>query len=457
MSKDWTEKYRPGGLSGIIGNHKAISELRKWAASWNNGKPDKRAAVLMGNPGIGKTSAAIAIAKDMKWDIVEMNASDQRTGDAIKNIALKGAGLNTFAEDGSYLNTKEGGRKLIILDEADSLFGREDRGAVPAISELIRKTEQPVILIVNDFYELSRKSAVIKSDTVQIRFRCPQTEEIVSTLIGIAENENVSVETEALSIIAGNSNGDMRAAVRNLESLALGRNTITCDDASKLSDRILRKDVDDLMNAIFRGKDAMKARKMMMDVDETPDHIMLWVDENIPSEFRDTGDLARGYEKLSRADIFLGRVGRRQYYRFWAYAGDIMSAGMNISRRSAAGSNDRFRFPLYLMKMSRSKSVRTVRKNVCSKLSAMLHTSANRISNDVLPSLKAILKNDQELMKTLTGFLGLETEEVAFLLDAKADSKAVKDIMSPVPAKLDVPAEKKTEEPPRSQRSLAQF
>jgi len=469
MSQDWTEKYRPDSLSKIIGNPKAVSDLRNWAGSWERGIPEKRAAVLIGTPGIGKTSAAVALANDMKWDVVEMNASDQRTGDAIRNIALKGAIFNTFTDGGSYMSTKEGGRKLIILDEADNFFGNTDRGAFPAVSELIRTTKQPVILIVNDFYALSKKSAVMKTSTLQVTFMRPRATEIVKALSAIAKNENVSVDDEALKKIAENSNGDMRAAVRDLGSLALGRGTITENDTAALSDRIVRKDIYDLMNAIFRERDAVKARKMMMDVDETPDHIMLWIDENMPYEFRDKGDLTRGYEKLARADVFMGRVGRRQYYRFWAYAGDMMSSGVNISRRSELGSRERFRFPMYLAKMSRSKSIRAVKGSICSKLSSLLHTSTNRISNDVLPSLKAILKNDPELARILTADLELEAEEIAFLLDAKADSKIVKDLMSPSASKTvpdviekeerSAPEVKKElpKEPSKGQKSLFQF
>ncbi|MDR0791177.1 MAG: replication factor C large subunit, partial [Methanomassiliicoccaceae archaeon] len=401
MSQDWTEKYRPDSLSKVVGNPKAVADLTGWANSWNRGIPDKRAVVLIGNPGIGKTSAAVALARDMKWDVVEMNASDQRNGDAIRNIALKGAYFNTFMGDGNYIDTKDGGRKLIILDEADNLFGREDRGALPAISELIKNTRQPVILIMNDFYEMSRKSAAIKTETLQITFQRPRSDTIVKALEKIAKNENVRVDTDALTKIAENSNGDMRAAVRNLESLALGRDVITGDDADKLSDRIIRKDVYDLLKAIFREKDPMKARKMLMDVDETPDHIMLWIDENMPFEFKDKGDLTRGYEKLSRADLFMGRVRRRQYYGFWSYAGDMMSSGVNLAKRTDVKSFERFRFPTYLSKMSRSKSIRSLKAGICSKLSSLLHTSTNRISNDVLPLLKVMLKNDPELMREL--------------------------------------------------------
>jgi replication factor C large subunit len=325
-----------------------------------------------------------------------------------------------------------------------------------------------VILIVNDLYALSKKSSVIKSETLQITFSRPRIDVIVRALDTIAKCENVSVDQEALRKMAENSNGDMRAAVRNLESLSLGRSKVTDEDADKLSDRIIRKDIYDLMNSIFRGKDASVARRMMRDVDETPDHIMMWIDENMPYEFTDKGDLIRGYERLSRADIFMGRVSRRQYYGFWSYAGDMMSSGVNIARRSEVTSRERFRFPLYLMKMSRSKSVRALKGSVCMKLSSLLHTSTSRISNDVLPSLKIMLKNDAALARCLVNDADLEAEEIAFLLDAKIDSKAVKDATAPAansrstePEPVDEPTadatESKNDVQPASQKSLFQF
>jgi replication factor C large subunit len=217
----------------------------------------------------------------------------------------------------------------------------------------------------------------------------------------------------------------------------------------------------------------MNARSIMQNIDETPDHKMLWIDENIPYALRDKGDLTRGYEKLARADIFLGRVRRRQYYRFWAYAGDIMSAGVNVSIRSAPGPYERYRFPMYLSKMARSKGVRATKKGICLKLSAILHTSTSRISDDVLPMLKVMLKNDSELARSIADTIGAEAEEMAFLLDAKVDSDIVKSIITPakVNAKKpdiierqeeerDAPDEKSEvikKEPPGTQKSLFQF
>ena len=86
-SAKWTEKYRPNSLQEVLGNGKAISELREWAEAWEQDRPVTRAAILYGPAGTGKTSAALALAREMDWEEVEMNASDVRTAGMIDRIA----------------------------------------------------------------------------------------------------------------------------------------------------------------------------------------------------------------------------------------------------------------------------------------------------------------------------------------------------------------------------------
>ena len=426
MCADWTEKYRPKTLASVVGNPKAVADLTAWAKQWAAGTPKYKAVVLMGSPGIGKTTSAEALARDMGWDIIEMNASDQRTGEAIRQTALKGAFSNTFGEDGEFLTVRDGKRKLIVLDEADSLFGNADRGAMPVIVELIRTSKQPVMLIVNDFYELSRKSAAIKSETLQITFQRPTSVSIVKALRNICRNEGIEADDEALKAIADNSNGDVRAAVRDLESVSMGKTVLTVEDTADLSNRIIY----DLMYSTFRKNDPFGARKMMMDVDEEPSMVMLWVDENLPYEYRDPVDLMRGYNHLSRADIFLGRVSRRQYYGLWSYAGDMMIAGVSVSKLRSPYNRDRFRFPTYLSKMSRSKGIRATKAALCQKLADYTHNSTKRVAQDILDPIKTIFASDPEFRRVLVHDAGLEADDVAFLIGDKSDSKQVKVIMA---------------------------
>ena len=153
---DWAEKYRPRRLEEVVGNAPAIRRMYEWAVSWTRGS---RPLILYGKPGTGKTSSAHALAADMHWDVVELNASDQRTKAVIEKIA----GLSSTT--GSLTGAS---RKLILLDEADNLQGTADRGGARAILDVIASSLQPIILIANDLYGLSPELRA-KGEPVQFR------------------------------------------------------------------------------------------------------------------------------------------------------------------------------------------------------------------------------------------------------------------------------------------------
>ncbi len=123
------ERLRPSRLEDLIGNPRARAELRSWAEGWRAPRPPaRRAVILVGPPGVGKTSAALALAMELGWVVVEMNASDARNADAIERVAGRAAGLRSFGADGSM---NAASRTLILLDEADCLTGRIGSEARP--------------------------------------------------------------------------------------------------------------------------------------------------------------------------------------------------------------------------------------------------------------------------------------------------------------------------------------
>ncbi|MFZ0699728.1 MAG: AAA family ATPase [Thermoplasmata archaeon] len=130
-----SERMRPVHLDDLAGNPRARAELRSWAEGWTRAGPPpaRRAAILSGPPGVGKTSAALALAADLRWGVVEMNASDARNADAIQKVAGRAAGLRTLSE-GPFDPVHQ--RTLIVLDEADCLTGR--------LGEQARKAPSPI-------------------------------------------------------------------------------------------------------------------------------------------------------------------------------------------------------------------------------------------------------------------------------------------------------------------------
>ncbi len=470
MSEDWTELYRPKSLGEVVGNSKAVKELKDWAISWEAGVPPKRVAVLIGPPGVGKTSTALALAKDFGWGVIEMNASDHRNGDAIRKIALRGALADTFTSEGEYLSHRQGRKKLIIMDEADNIFGREDQGGVPAVVELIAKTMHPVILIVNDFYGLSRKSSAIKARTLQIKFNRIPSPTIRSLMRKIAADQGITASDNVLEIIAKNSNGDLRAALRDLQAISLGNLELREEEALAMDNRLTSHTMYELMGEIFQGTSPRQAQRQMWDMQETPEFVMLWVEENLPIAYRDAEDLWRGFQLLARADVMLGRVTKRQYFGYWSYASDLISYGMCAAKGRPYRGFVRYQFPGYLLKMGRSKAMRNAKQSMALKLGAVCHTSARSAMLDVLPYVRQLFQKDQEFRLAAMSLFDFDEEDAAFLLEEKLDSSVVKHLMQALQrkrsgeseehdlrtAKIEEAAEKAAQEEKASDESIKQ-
>ena len=424
----WVEKYRPSSLDDVVGNPAAVSDLRKWAGAWVAGRPDKKAVILQGDPGIGKTTAALALGREMGWAVIEMNASDSRNAGAIERTATRGSVLQTFSPTGEFLQTKQGGRKLIILDEADNVFGREDKGGIAAIVSLIQDTRQPVILIANDYYALTRRSSSLKRLCRTIKFQRINRAAMKSLLRGICLKEGVDADDEVLDFIVERSQGDLRSAINDLESIATGKKELRSDATDSIGNRDRESTVFAALEEIFRSGDARRARDAVNQLDESPEDLVLWVDHNLPYEYATPGDRARGFEQLSRADLYLGRVRRRQDYGLWSFAREMMSMGVATARRDRPRGGQ-LGFPQYLLQMSRSRGLRMARNSLAKKLGAHVHTSAAVALNDVLPAFKTLFNGDEEFRVQTTALLGLEAKEAAYLLDESEDSHAVKHLL----------------------------
>ncbi len=444
-SEDWTEKYRPKNLSEVVGNEKAITELKNWSSKWVSGKPSKKAVILAGKPGIGKTTSAIALANDMGWEVLEMNASDQRNRDSIKNFVGRSAVDDTFSESGDFIPYTEGKRTLLILDEADNIFGRKDKGGIHEIKSTIKKTEQPIVLIVNDYYDLTRRSDELKKICKKIEFDPVKEDKIITLLQTICEQEEIDVERGALRSIAERSDGDVRSAVRDLESVALGsKEQVKRDDVDVLGSRNREADIFPTLKKILQNRDPLEARRSVRELDEEPSDLLVWIDENLPREYSDSLELANGYGWISKADIYLGRVRRRQWYRAWAYAKDMMTAGVSSAKDHVHKGWTKYAFPTWIRKMSSSKDVRSRKKNISEKIAPKVHSTTGRVNSDFLPLLRSLTKKEEEIQKMLVEDCDLDPNEVASLLETRVDSDRVQSLF--LEEEEDEEIEKKEEE-----------
>lgn len=413
QQKNWVEKYRPRTLSHVVGHPTAIEELKTWAESWIVGVPDYRAIILYGKAGTGKTTSAYALANEMKWETIELNASDQRTAKIIEKIA--GAG--------SQLNTLSGNKRLVILDEADNIHGNADRGGEKAIIGVIKKTAQPIILIANELYDMSYG---LRNSCKPIQFKSIAQSTIASILRGIANAENIKYDVGVIEKLAENSDGDLRSAINDLQAIGQGRSNIKLEDIVT-SERDVKDKIFDVMGKIFKGRNAMDAHKSTFNLDENPEDLIQWIDENVPYEYTKPRDLVEAFNYLSRSSLFLGRVRIRQNYGMWKYASVLMTAGMVNARSQFYSGYRKFQTPTIRKKLGETKGMRKIRDSLGKKIGDHCHTSIRFARYHILPFFKIMMIN-KKFAPSIVAILELDPEEIAFILGAKSITKEVQTI-----------------------------
>ena len=401
---DWAEKYRPARLEDIVGNTTAIRQIAAWAMNWTN---KSKPLLIYGKPGIGKTSSAYALASDMGWDVIELNASDQRTAAVIEHIA--GVGSVTASLTGSV-------RKLIVLDEADNLQGTADRGGAKAIIECIRKAQQPMILIANDLYGLSP----------ELRFRCEpvQFKAIPSRSIGprlkyLCASEKITCSDAAIRSIAESAEGDIRSAVNMLYASAIGRDRLE-DVQVHTSQKDERVSIFSLITAIFHTTPDDELMRLSYDVDDTPETIEQWVEGNVhllPTPLA----VAEGYRYLSRADEYLGYTYRRQYYTLWRYATAVMLLGV-ADAAGGKGIHTRIMPPERWQKMSTAKKQKAIRIITLNKIAGTMHMPQNTLRENYLDIISLLVENDPA---TWVRELMFDADQLNFFLHDKARSQEI--------------------------------
>ena len=408
----WTEKYRPDTLKQVLGNGKAIEELRAWAMAWESGTPITGAVILYGPAGTGKTSAALALARELDWDYIEMNASDARTASMIQKIAGPASRSMTFS----------GKPRLVILDEADNLHGNADRGGAAAMLRLVKETSQPVLLIANEYYEIDKP---LRDAAKGIKFRSVRSTTIAQTLRGICQAEGVDCDPDALMMIAERAGGDMRSGVNDLQAAAQGQETLKLEDVAT-AERDVKSSIFKVLEVIFKGNNAQEAQQASYALDESPEDLINWVDENLPLAYAGE-DLWQGYERLARADVFLGRVRRRQNYGLWRYAGFLMTGGVQAAKAERRHGYVAFRPPSRWRRMGQTRKARAIRDSAAKKIGRHCHVSA-AFARAELMGFVGLLLADKKKAATLAAGLGLDAEEIALLMGSAPTTKKVQNI-----------------------------
>ena len=357
----WTDKYRPQSLDEVVGNNKEKKTILEWINNWKRGDP-QNPLLLVGPPGIGKTTLAQVIAKEFS-EYVELNASDKRSHDIIKRtIGESSSSRSLFGDD----------YKLIILDEVDGIHGTNDRGGVKAIGEIIKSSKHPLILIANDFY--SKRLTSLKTKCTVLKMSKVRSPSINKLLREIAQNEEVKVNPAALKELSKKANGDMRSAINTLQSLANKEEVLEVQDVENITTKDDRSTIINGVTAVLKSKNP-KHVKDALRVEEDPTLVMEYIAENIPREYTKKDEIKKAYENISKADLYFGRAQHTRNYGYWKYASDFMGIGVSSSKHDTYKKFTKITSPTTFTLMGRNRVKRNLRDKIAEKMSQKMHIS----------------------------------------------------------------------------------
>lgn len=342
-----TEKYSPKRIDEIPGNAELKQKVRRWALNWGRGELGKP-ILLTGPTGVGKTALAIALACEMGLELVQIGTDAFRNHERIEKV-MHGAML---------ASTLSGRGKLILVDDVDTMSGRNDSGGISAIALALRSPSQPIILTATNAWEKRISPLRFLCDVLTLKRAIAPS--IARILFNIAEKEGIACPPERIAEIAENSNGDIRGAINDLQACSSG-----------MRDR--ERDIFLRMSVLYRSSTYSAAREAAFG-DVEHDFLKLWIDENLPAVLSGE-ELSSAYSFLSRADIFDGRIKARQYWGFLRYSADLMCAGTALAAHSPPQRFIRFSFPSYLRQMSATTAARALARSIRSKVGKRLHTS----------------------------------------------------------------------------------
>lgn len=409
MEMLWTDKYRPQTLDEVVGNNKEKKIIMDWVGNWKNGNP-QQPLLLVGPPGIGKTTLALVIAKEFS-EHIELNASDKRSQDVIKStIGESSASRSLFGDD----------YKLIIMDEVDGIHGTNDRGGVRAIGEIIKNSKHPMILMANDFY--SKRLQSIKPKCTVIKMPKVRSPTIRKALKEIAQKEEIKANPKALDLIAKKSNGDLRSAINTLQALADKDEVLEPKAVEDLRTKDDRSDIFNAITGVLKSKNPVHVREALR-VDEDPTLVMEYIAENIPREYSNKNEIKKAYENIAQADLYFGRARSSRNYGYWKYASDFMGIGVSSSKKETYKKFTKIQTPTIFTLMGRNRGKRNLRDAIAGKMSERMHIS-NAIAISMFPYLEIMFQND-ELAWEISDFLELEENEIKRFRKKKIPKKVI--------------------------------
>ena len=361
----WSEKYRPKVISEMLGNEEARSEFVEWFGKWKKGtKP----LLMVGPPGIGKTTLANIAAKQFDYDMISLNASDVRNKKQILEILTPVLGTTSLL-----------GLPMIFVDEVDGIHGRADFGGVDALVSILKEATVPIILAANS--DTSDKMKNIKKATKRIYLRPLPPRLMRLYLEKILKQEGKNLGPGTLIKLVSESRGDIRSMINSAQALVGGFEPQTEKSFESL-------DIEEAVNAFFKANSIDEARIVLYSSRINPREKINAFYSSVVSSNITNDDLRKMLQVLSKADILYGKIMRTQEWRLLRYLDAIL---LGLYKKDTPIRYSKYNLSWPLLNRLRWDG-RTI-KAIASTMAKALHISKSTFATFYFPYILYCMKN----------------------------------------------------------------
>ena len=383
----WSEKYRPQNIIDLVGNEEARAAFVEWFGKWKKGtKP----LLLVGPPGIGKTTLANLAAKQFGYDMISLNASDVRNKNRIHEI------LNPVRGNTTIL-----GSPMIFVDEVDGIHGRSDYGGTESLIKILKEPTVPIILAANS--DISTKMKSIKKVVKTIKLRPLPPRLVQLYLKKILKIEDAKLSPGSFIKIISESRGDLRSMINSTQALVTGFEPATEKSFESL-------DVETGVNAFFKSKSIDEARIVLYSLRIDPrEKINAFYSSVITSNIS-KDEMDKMLQVISEADLLFGRIMKTQEWRLLRYLDEIL---IKLFQKDSTVRYSQYNLSWPLLNRLRwdGKSI----KALATVLAKNMHISRSTFATFYLPYILFCIKNKKMNLDLEENFGDIIEKEIELL------------------------------------------
>ena len=376
-------------ISDFVGNENSRKKIIEWFVKWENGS---KPILLVGPPGVGKTSFVHALCREFNMDLVDLNASDTRNKNMLAQIVFP-----------IFSNASLTGKNYVLfLDEIDGISKREDSGGLDFLVELFKEPTIRVIMAANKSNEAVKKISKV-SKTVTFAPIPPRLSMLYLDKILKIQNSSLKVNNK-LELVR-NSIGDIRALLNAAQVMTAGYSTakrpVVEIDIENMINQFFSFNTFDEALEIVRGADVSYSdpRFGQSSEDRRKDVLAAFFASIVMSKI-EMATLSTLLDRLSELDVILSRSLVMRNWKILRYFPLILTKSLFYESRSKYIRYNRYNIGFENMGiLSRAMGL----KKAMRMLAQYFHTSSSSFGCFYFEPLKQILsriKNYEDLIRS---------------------------------------------------------